>query len=315
MKETNPVIESPRYIENATLDGVGSIVPTERQRRHLPELLARLDQAYVPVASPYLVPYLCMDGRRIRRSASDTRPDGPTAAGGTLTITVGRDLCGDGYIAPDLAALHYELASDLSDNGYPVGGHCRDLASLQSGDRNIIDMTTDCIGIDHLPDIYRALRDQARQLAQFASVCGFDIAEPTIQLAETTATKHLAHPTWVPRPNENGLRLIMDELHSVDASGVVELEPEPHAECAIVLNTRPHTTIDRDHLHEMFADPAYPTFRMDVFSIDVWALGQAALAFQPDDEPRRQQLYQAMLLFNIATAYIACGHGMPVVVR
>lgn len=317
MKETDAPMETHEYIENATLDGMGHITPSERQRARLPELLQRLDEAYKYVDKPYLVPCMCMNGRCIHREASDTRPDGPTAAGGTLTITVGRDLAGFGYdyIASDFASLHYELASELHDNGYPVGSHCKNLAALHDGDRTIDNMTTGCGATDHIADIYAVLRDHSADLAQFAGVCDITISSQTIHAVSSATARRLNDKNWMPNPDENGLRLVMDELNSVDPTGLVELEPEQHAECAIVINTQQHSTIDRNHLREMFADPDDPEFRMDIFSVDLWAIAHAAMAFEPRDEMQRAQLYESMLLFNLATAYVLCGRGMPVIIR
>lgn len=326
MKETDPVIETPRYIENATLDGIGYIAPREYQRQRLPELLTKLDQAYTTVQAPYLIPYMCMDGRRIEREPGDTRPDGPTAAGGTLTLTVARDLSGYDYVASDLASLHYELASDLLDNGYPVGGHCKNIPSLRTGDRNVTDHSTGCWANDNMDIIYRILSERATDIAQFAGVCDIAISRSTIDMVSQAAADRLERKQWLPQPDDGGLRLVAEELDEVDRTALVELTSEPHAKCAVIINTHEHTTIDRSALRQMFDEQ-----RMDVFSIDLWALRKAAYAIgasceadsdaqvvcriSESSEAASEELYEAMVLYNFAALFSCCGRGMPVVVR
>lgn len=326
MSEMSPAHEIPRYHIRAMLGGIGPISPDELQRQRLPDLLRHLDAAYETVHAPYVLPYMCLDGRQIRREDGDRRPDGPTAAGGTLTMTVARDLVGEGYISPDLADLHGELASAIASKGYPVGGHCQNLAALRTGDRNLTDHSTGCWANDNLASIYHLLRDRSTEIAHLAKMCGFAIDHRTTEVAAQVATSRLEHPTWLPMPDDGGLRLMMHELREADRTAPVELASGPHRECAIVLNAIPFTTIDRTALRQLF--PSQP---MDVFSIDAWAIRRAAYvvgtSFQTDrmdemggqisdeDARRVEGYYQSMMLFNFAAVYSMCGPSMPIIVR
>jgi hypothetical protein len=229
----------------------------------------------------------CVDGRRPEKSSGMLVAN---SAGGTLTYFVAdhltvRGITGDGSTLEGFT----RMADHLKDRGVALGDHTD---SHAHGDK------TGCGANDRLQEIYAYIANRGEVLRDWASKLGIDGPDE----AHERIIRRAGSTTEFSSPTEIKAAL----LERTSPEMIPELQGG-HKEVVTVINTRKHTTLDRDALAEAFGPDT------QAFNVDAWQFENAAMQLT-DNEANVDDMVMAMAYYNLATAFVLSGPGMRVVV-
>ncbi|MDR2108486.1 MAG: hypothetical protein LBP28_03380 [Coriobacteriales bacterium] len=214
---------------------------------------------------------------------------GPDAAGATLALWVavvlsGHDLPLEGFLRA------------LRDDGVPIGGHSDD--HEHSG-------ASGCGANDKLETILQLINNEQTLscITGLAKGLGM-VIEPKCAARLARRAGYLTESPLLGTAAQR-LSLIEEYGQSVVLCG-------GHSEQLIIINTVPKTTLNRSLLKERLGENAA------AFNVDLWA-------FEPSlrrvvvatglKNPDFDDLFAALLFYNLATALVLCGPEMRVVLR
>lgn len=204
----------------ALSEAIGALAPAEIS----PDFLSGLSSGAWLAATTETIPFVCMDGR----PAETGLPEGPKAAGGTISLWIGATLAGETTLPLDIFAEH------LSQNGTPVGGH--------TGPAHAVDQAG-CAAADHLSDILAILTSNPIAVRKMISSWGLD--ETVVDQEMLSIAQSFVCPSGM-----NLIEGIRENGHLVTLIG-------PHREEAAVVNLRPGTST---------SDAGRQTFHIDAWT-------------------------------------------------
>lgn len=259
----------------------GSIAPSSQTVVHGDAIAARYNAAYVPITDTIVAS--CIDGRL----ATTNAPLLPNSAGGSESIMVADDLTLQRFARATTAEQYESVLQYLVSHRYPIGSHTDDHEHAGA---------SGCGANDKLPSIYAMICQHSNQLRDTISQLGITVSDEwfAAMVQRARARQHFS----------SGDELLR-KAQSVDESAVTVLSGE-HREMAVVVNTVPYTTLDRQKLYDR--DGAA------VFNVDVWAF-PATAAILTHDESERQAICFALALYNVATACVLCASSMRMAIR
>lgn len=238
-----------------------------------------------------VVPHKCVDGRF---RADNVNSLGPDAAGGTESLVIGDALTYGMFCGPeDTASTHTKKVLQFwLDRQQHVGGHDADAAHGGSG----------CGACDKLDATLAYIATRGDELRSTIAGLGVEVDDET-QATVTGRAQKLVSGQYA----DGGPAIIaaMRETAGVDA---VETLTGEHKEVAVVINTKPVTTMDRGAIREQFGD------KLQAFNVDVWALEKSANEMYNDAQKARA-LYYATLCYNVAVAAVLSDASLRIVVR
>lgn len=186
-------------------EAIGALAPAEISS----DFLSQLSSGAWLTATTKTLPFVCMDGRPTETGL----PEGPRAAGGTISLWIGAILAGETTLPLD------KFAEQLSQNGGPIGGH--------TGPTHAVDQAG-CAAADHLSDILAVLTSTPTAVREMISSWGIDetvVDQEMLSIAQS----------FVPPSGMELLERLGKNANVVALNG-------PHREEAAVVNLRPGTS-------------------------------------------------------------------------
>lgn len=239
-----------------------------------------------------MTPRKCVDGR-FRADRQNTF--GPDAAGGTVTLVVADALTSSAYrTAGERASVHTaNVLRALIDRNEVVGGHDADVVhGAGSG----------CGACDKLDVALKYIADRSEDLRTTMAGLGVTVDDAAAEMVRANAQK------LVDEQYADGGPTIIRTVREVAGADAVETLTGDHKEVAVVINTKPQTTLNRGLVREQFGD------KFQAFNVDIWALEQSAKNLAQDDT-KAQQFYYAALCYNVAVAAVLSDASLRIVVR
>lgn len=269
---------------------IGSIEPHEEQQARLTEITERLASDEFYVATTEDVPRKCIDGRSPIGGFTDFAPN---AAGGTETLLIADELTqqrfhdGDNDTSDDYA----RLIDFLQLQGCKCGGHTDDHAA---GD------VSGCGANDKLPAIMEFIAEHGDVVRGAAEALGVLVNDKLHDQLVSRADQLTAAKRYA-----NGAAMLK-VLQEKAGDDMVDPLTGKHNEVVVVINTKPHATLDRNALLQEFGE------EYEAFNVDVWSFANAAKLIANEDA---QALELAMIYYNLATAYVLGGPNLRVIVH
>ena len=269
---------------------IGRIEPTISQQERLEEFTSRLasGEFHKQLPDGAEVPVRCVDGRNLLKG---DYPLAPNAAGASESLFVADDLTVRHFLAQDKTVLsgYSNTLAAILEAGYEVGGH-NDI--FGSGD------TSGCGANDRLPEIYSYIAQNAEMLREVAAKLGVVVSDATHRLIQGNAALRTQFSKGTELFDLLGKKANQDFIGTSDGA---------HNEVAVVINTRPLTTLDRAAVKAEFGS-AY-----QAFNADVWAFEKAASIGSKIPEETAQK-FAGMVYYNLATTMVLGGPNLRVVV-
>ncbi|MBL8122037.1 hypothetical protein JNM87_04795 [Candidatus Saccharibacteria bacterium] len=256
----------------------------------------------------------CIDGRPCRGMLGDApagveqKHIGPKVAGGPLQTAYAVAELLPGYFddhieevrplsgASDRAAF---VAGLLSGRGIAIGGHTTAAAT----ETNFADGKTGCGAAEKHTDALRVLAVQTGEKQSSSAELSSQIHAMTCKLmgiaAEGQGRPDLSPTYEIDRHQADYTATGM--LRVEEGRGSVEILEGTHAEVAVVVNTVPNTTVDRDEFVRRTGK--------QVFVVDVWyvkAIAHALVAGRPDAEKLYSQALYAGFAYQLAVYAQLC---------
>lgn len=269
---------------------VGIIEPHDNQQQRLDELTERLQSNEFYVATEEKIPSRCIDGRSPKGNFADFTPN---AAGGTETLLVADELTAQRFCddTTDTSSDYARLLDFLQKHDYCCGGHIDSHAnSIASG----------CGANDKLPAIVQFIAEHGDAVRQAAEAIGVSTQTDTHEHIVTRARQLQKQKSYA-----NGATMLNVLKEKAGEENVDTLDGA-HNEVAVVINMQPSTTLNRQALLQEFGE------MYEVFNVDVWSFVETARRIGGEET---EALIQAMVYYNIATAYVLGGPSLRVIVR
>lgn len=283
-KPQGPDSSLPQY--STLKDAEGHIEARPNQHERLEEFTAALASGDLHRPTTTIDLVCCMDGRL----DSGSTPIEPSAAGGTETLMVADDLTVKRFAGPDNSTLtaYSNILDFLESQECVIGGHDDEHADTEK---------SGCGANDNLAKIYDFIARKSPIIRDLALL---------IDVGADDATHDMITHNARSRTDFSKSTDLLDVLNRHQNAVVQHLQGD-HKEVALVLNTRPGTTLDRQAVVDVFG-PEYAAF-----NVDVWAFEEAAKIISRTNEEFDQQLV-AMVYFNLAAAHVLGGKNLRVIV-
>lgn len=263
---------------------IGTIEANNSQLERLNEFCERVESGEFYKHTDIGIVCECVDGRP---GAFHMRPN---SAGGSQTIMVADDLVNKRFaVGTDgsTSAQYNSMLSFLHESGQQIGGHtAENVAALNSG----------CGANDKLSTIYTYISQHADDVRGLSSTLG-------VAVNQTIHDKIIGNASA--RTEFSDAVTLLESLDNQPGAEVTHLRGD-HQEVLTSINLRPGTTLDRNAMRTEFP-------HHQVFNVDVWALENSARLLSTD-ETEVNELFVAMIYYNIATACVLGGKSMRVVV-
>lgn len=270
---------------------IGSIEPRPDQQARLDEITKRLQTDEFYVKTTESIPRKCIDGRSPKAGFTDFAPN---AAGGTETLLIADELTqqrfhdGDDDTSDDFA----RLIDFLHSKGYQCGGHTDDHAG---GD------TSGCGANDKLPVIMQFLAGHGTVVRAAAEALGVSVDAADHERITARARQLVGENRYA-----NGARMLAT-LRKKTHDAAIDPLVGRHNEVIAVINTKQHTTLDRNALMKEFGET------YEAFNVDVWSFPEAARQIAQHEGAPALEL--AMVYYNLATAYVLGGANLRIIIR
>ncbi len=274
------------------IGAIGSLGPSPQQLPSLSSALSTIaddpERVLVSARTPY--PASCIDGRPHSNGGV------PRTAGATLTTWAVDLLLTKLFASDDLTGWLAHTCDALKQSGLPVSGHRAETHGAG---------TSGCGAADGLGAILAMLAQNRSGVADLLRRWGID--PELVTGAVRSEAERLS--TALPSGAE-----IIDIIDSAAGAQIPTLEG-PHAEVAIVANTRSGQVVGRGALaHELDSVPG----TAQAFCVDVWALPAIGDFFARSSSEisqyDRDQITAVAAAFNAAALLVLCGPSTPVVV-
>ncbi|MCB1976579.1 MAG: cadmium-containing carbonic anhydrase [Nitrosomonas sp.] len=271
--------------------GAGSIGPANRtdiDQNFLNDMYKRLANGEFNKTVVSTVPVICVDGRT---RADGTRIDGPSAAGGSLTMVYGSDL-GNPEAQTEKTELQLttEIINTLKQKGFETSVH---------GDNH---SSCGCGACAKARDVYQHIANNIDNIIKLASQYCINISDEEKSIMVKRAHQRLQQPNFFHENRSSILKAAQE-----NGANYEELV-SAHNELGIALNTRAGTTVDRAAIRAAFG-PQY-----DIFVVDAWTFNSAAKELiNSDNDQSIALIAKAIAVQNVATASVLGHASLPII--
>ena len=262
--------------------GAGEVLP-----ERFGEFVERVAGGDFHVPVPQVYPAGCVDGR-----CGDDELAPNTAGGVALTALVADALTAGRFQneTHDTCSALAQAIDFLRRKDVPIAGHTDDHAHGKA---------SGCGANDKLPMIFNLLQRKGDAVRGIVESLGVAVDDDTHQ--------HLITNAQQPREFDT-VREVFEQLRKADGAHIATLRGG-HQEVMAVINLREGTTLDRTALATEFGE------QLQSFNVDVWALKNLAeVLADGSDDGSANQLFRAMLYYNVATTLVLADSSLRVAV-